>query len=401
MALALLSTGIRVSGGDGAVGRAGNCLRPAMPPLLPSCFHSHSLSFANHAGSLPSACMRSVASLAHAVVQGGDAARVAPSYRGTRHALSVAPMMKVTDRHQRVVMRALTKRTLLYTEMVTANAVLHGDRERLLGFSCVENPIALQLGGDDPTLLSEAARIGEDFGYDEINLNVGCPSPRVKAGNFGACLMMQPEVVERAVVAMRRAVSIPVTVKHRLGVDDMDSETDLTHFVDVVSRAPADRLIVHARKALLQGLSPKQNREVPPLRYDIVRHLKAARPDLSIEINGGITTLQQAEGLLQQCTASTAPGLDGVMIGRAARDDPWIFADADRLLYGELRNPCQTREEAVQSLLPYAESLLIQGQPLHRLTRHMYGKSSQSLPAVGLALTSSQTLLVAGPPVQD
>ena len=202
-------------------------------------------------------------------------------------------MMKVTNRHQRVMMRALTRRTLLYTEMVTANAVVHGDRERLLGFSPVERPLALQLGGDDPRMLSEAARIGQDFGYDEINLNVGCPSPRVKSGNFGACLMLQPEVVERAVFAMRRVVSIPVTVKHRLGVDDVDSEADLAHFVDVVSRAPADRLIVHARKALLQGLTPKQNREVPPLRYDVVQRLKEARPELLIEINGGITTLSQ------------------------------------------------------------------------------------------------------------
>ncbi len=284
--------------------------------------------------------------------------------------------MKVTNRHQRVMMRALTKRTLLYTEMVTANAVVHGDRERLLGFSAVEHPVALQLGGDDPTILSEAARIGQDFGYDEINLNVGCPSPRVKSGNFGACLMLQPEVVERAVQAMRQAVSIPVTVKHRLGVDDMDSEADLTHFVDVVSRAPTDRLIVHARKALLEGLSPKQNREVPPLRYDVVRRLKEARPELLIEINGGITTLQQAEELLHKSDNNAAPpasGMDGVMIGRAARDDPWIFADADRRLYGEPRNPCRTREEAVRSLLPYAENLLIQGQPLHRLTRHMHG----------------------------
>jgi tRNA-dihydrouridine synthase A len=217
-------------------------------------------------------------------------------------------MMKVTDRHHRVMMRALTKRTLLYTEMVTANAIMHGDRERLLGFSPVEHPIALQLGGEDPALLSEAARIGEDFGYDEINLNVGCPSPRVKSGNFGACLMLQPSAVETAVAAMRRAVSIPVTVKHRLGVDDVDSEEDLAHFVDVVSRAPADRLIVHARKALLQGLSPKENREIPPLRYDVVQRLKEARPELLIEINGGITTLDQAEALLLQSTGGGGGG---------------------------------------------------------------------------------------------
>eukprot|EP01043_Picozoa_sp_COSAG02_P028119 COSAG02_NODE_1690_length_11299_cov_21.781071_7_plen_389_part_00 len=327
--------------------------------------------------------MRSTAARRHRCFSSSNPALGVPTdcakdrHRGsTRHILSVAPMMKVTNRHQRVMMRALTKRTLLYTEMVTANAVVHGNRERLLGFSAVEHPVALQLGGDDPTMLSEAARIGQDFGYDEINLNVGCPSPRVKSGNFGACLMLQPEVVERAVQAMRHAVSIPVTVKHRLGVDDMDSEADLTHFVDVVSRAPADRLIVHARKALLQGLSPKQNREVPPLRYDAVWRLKEARPELLIEINGGITTLQQAEELLQKPNtgnALTVSGMDGVMIGRAARDDPWIFADADRRLYGEPRNPCRTREEAVRSLLPYAENLLIQGEPLHRLTRHMHG----------------------------
>lgn len=256
--------------------------------------------------------------------------------RGHRHALSVAPMMKITDRHHRVMMRALTKRSLLYTEMITATAIIHGDRDRLLGFSEVERPLALQLGGDDPTLLAEAARIGEAYGYDEINLNVGCPSPRVQSGNFGAALMLQPLVVEKAVAAMRGAVSIPVTVKHRLGVDDLDSEVSgkpcqavqfpqlssltnrccecaqeaLAHFVECITQtaAPADRLIIHARKAILNGLSPKENREIPPLRYDVVQRLKEARPGLCIEINGGIKTLAEAEVLLN-C------GLDGVMIG--------------------------------------------------------------------------------------
>ena len=303
----------------------------------------------------------------------GCGAAVAAARRGGAHPLSVAPMMQVTDRHHRVMMRALTRRTLLYTEMVSAVAVLRGDRERLLGFDAAELPLALQLGGDDPAQLAEAARIGEGRGYSEINLNVGCPSPRVQSGGFGAALMLQPRVVEAAVAAMRAAVQIPVTVKHRIGVDDLDSEADLARFADVLARAPADRLIIHARKALLRGLSPKQNREVPPLRYDVVQRLKQARPGLAIEINGGVKTLDDAEALLRGQGGGGAGALDGVMIGRAAADDSWIFADADRRFYGEAANPSPTRRAAVESLLPYAEGLLARGERLHRLSRHMHG----------------------------
>ena len=284
--------------------------------------------------------------------------------RGPLAPLSVAPMMQVTDRHQRVFMRALTRRTLLYAEMVTAHAVVQGDRDRLLGFDPVEHPLALQLGGDDPALLAEAARIAQDRGFDEVDLNVGCPSPRVSKGNFGASLMKDPARVADAVAAMRAAVSVPVTVKHRIGVDELDRYEDLLHFVRTVSDAGADRFIVHARKAWLQGLSPKQNRTVPPLRYADVHRLKAELPHLAVEINGGFKDLDAAEEQLAHT--------DGVMIGRAANDDPWIFADADRRVFGA-DNPAQTRAEVVRSLLPYAEALVARGERLHRLSRHLLG----------------------------
>jgi tRNA-dihydrouridine synthase A len=277
------------------------------------------------------------------------------------HPLSVAPMMDRTDRHFRWFMRQITQRTLLYTEMVTTGAVLHGDRGELLAYDAVEHPIALQLGGDDPTALTTCARIAEDLGYDEVNLNVGCPSDRVQKGCFGAVLMKTPEKVAECVAAMKAAVSVPVTVKHRIGVDDVDRYEDMLNFVTVVAEAGSDRFSVHARKAWLQGLSPKENRNVPPLRYDEVYALKAALPHLEIEINGGIKTLDDAEVHLQH--------VDGVMIGRAAVDDPWIFADADRRIYGESSTP--EREAVALGMIPYIEGHVARGGKVHHVTRHM------------------------------
>ena len=240
--------------------------------------------------------------------------------------LSVAPMMERTDRHFRVMARQLSRRTLLYTEMVVANAILNGDRAHLLGFDPIEGPLSLQLGGDDPKALAACARIAQDMGYDEVNLNVGCPSDRVQAGRFGVCLMASPELVADAVAAMRAACSLPVTVKHRIGFDDIDHYDDMLRFVDTVSAAGCARFTVHARKAWLQGLSPKENREIPPLRHAEVWRLKAERPALQIEINGGITTLAQVQQHLAH--------VDAVMIGRAAWDAPLLLAQADSAIFG-------------------------------------------------------------------
>ncbi len=282
--------------------------------------------------------------------------------RGRTWPLSVAPMMERTDRHFRVFLRGLTRHTLLYTEMITTGAVLHGDREQLLGFSAVERPLALQLGGDEPAALAAAARLAAELGYDEIDLNVGCPSSRVQSGSFGACLMARPERVAAAVAALRAAVTLPVTVKHRIGIDDRDSYEDLLGFVDTVAAAGCDRFIVHARKAILAGLSPKENREVPPLRYELVLRLKRERPWLRIEINGGIRSLDQAAELL----AAT----DGVMIGRAAYDDPYLFAAADQRFYAS-PGPVPSRQQALASFLPYVEEQRRRGVPLGRLSRHL------------------------------
>jgi tRNA-dihydrouridine synthase A len=240
--------------------------------------------------------------------------------------LSIAPMMERTDRHYRVMMRQLSRRTLLYTEMVVANAILNGDREHLLGFDPAEGPISLQLGGDNPADLAVCARIAEDLGYDEVNLNVGCPSDRVQSGRFGVCLMARPEVVADCVAAMRAACALPVTVKHRIGFDEIDGYDDMLAFVDTVAAAGCARFSVHARKAWLQGLSPKENREIPPLRPAEVWRLKAERPQLQIEINGGITTLDDAAAHLQH--------VDAVMIGRAAWDRPLLFSRADSRFFG-------------------------------------------------------------------
>ena len=247
--------------------------------------------------------------------------------RGQTRALSVAPMMDCTDRHFRGLMRQVSRHVLLYTEMVTQHAVIHGDREHLLGFSPDEHPLALQLGGDDPVMLAECARIAEGMGYDEVNLNVGCPSDRVASGNFGACLMARPQRVADCVAAMRAAVALPVTVKHRIGIDDQDSYEEMLAFVDTVAAAGCDRFSVHARKAVLGGLSPKENRTIPPLRYPEVHRIKHERPSLIIEINGGIRDLEAASEHLQR--------VDAVMIGRAAYDDPYLFAAVDARFFAD------------------------------------------------------------------
>ncbi|MCB9682316.1 MAG: tRNA dihydrouridine(20/20a) synthase DusA [Alphaproteobacteria bacterium] len=275
--------------------------------------------------------------------------------------VSVAPMMDRTDRHFRAFLRVISQRALLYTEMVTTGAVLHGDRDHLLGFSPGEHPVALQLGGDDPVALATCARIAEDFGYDEVNLNVGCPSDRVQKGRFGACLMRHPEVVAEAVAAMRAAVGLEITVKHRIGVDELDAYEDMERFVTTVAQAGCRRFTVHARKAWLSGLSPKENRTIPPLRYDDVYRLKRAHPALEIEINGGITTLDAVRDHLEH--------VDAVMIGRAAVDDPWLFHGVDPLLGHP--SPTATREAAARAMIPYVDGLGNAGEPSHRVTRHM------------------------------
>ena len=281
-----------------------------------------------------------------------------------KYKLSVAPMMDWTDRHCRVFHRLMTRRARLYTEMLTTGAILHGDRQRLLGFDASEHPVALQLGGSDPRDLAAAAKIGEDFGYDEINLNVGCPSDRVKDGRFGACLMAEPALVAEGVDAMKRAVRIPVTVKCRIGIDDQDPEMALDALARGVVAAGADALIVHARKAWLNGLSPKQNRDIPPLDYDRVYRLKAALPEQPIVINGGIASLDEARCHLDH--------VDGVMLGRAAYQEPWRLLNVDRELFGEAA-PHATMQDVFEAMLPYIERELARGVRLHSITRHFVG----------------------------
>lgn len=273
-------------------------------------------------------------------------------------------MMDWTDRHCRVFHRQLTRRTLLYTEMVTTGAVIHGDRARLIGFDAVEHPVALQLGGSDPAALATSAKIGEDFGYDEINLNVGCPSDRVQEGRFGACLMAEPQLVGDCVAAMKRAVRIPVTVKCRIGIDDQDPEPALDAMTRAVVAAGTDALIVHARKAWLQGLSPKENREIPPLDYDRVYRLKAAWPDVPIIINGGVGSIDEALRHLAH--------VDGVMMGRAAYHDPWRLLAVDAGLFGD-ELPHATMKDALRAMEPYIAAHLAAGGRLHAVTRHMVG----------------------------
>ncbi|WP_284278861.1 MULTISPECIES: tRNA dihydrouridine(20/20a) synthase DusA [Bradyrhizobium] len=277
---------------------------------------------------------------------------------------SCAPMMDWTDRHCRVFHRHLTRRALLYTEMLTTGAVIHGDRQRLLGFDRCEHPVALQLGGSDPRELAEAARIGEAFGYDEINLNVGCPSDRVKDGRFGACLMAEPDLVARCVDAMKRTVAIPVTVKCRIGIDEQDPEVALDALAHAVVASGCDALIVHARKAWLNGLSPKENRDVPPLDYDRVYRLKRAMPDVPVVINGGIPSIEEAKVHLEH--------VDGVMLGRAAYQEPWRLLSVDREIFGEAA-PHAIMQDALEAMMPYIEQQLARGTRLHAITRHFVG----------------------------
>ena len=273
-------------------------------------------------------------------------------------------MMEWTDRHCRFFHRLLTRRALLYTEMLTAGAVLHGDRARLLRYDPAEHPLALQVGGADPDALARCATIAADRGFDEINFNVGCPSDRVQEGRFGACLMAEPALVGDCVAAMKAAASIPVTVKCRIGIDEQDPESALAVFAETVERAGADALIVHARKAWLKGLSPKENREVPPLDYDRVYRLKAAHPRLIIVLNGGIGSLTEARAHLDR--------VDGVMVGRAAYQQPWRLLAVDPLIFGDAP-PLTSLRDVAAALIPYIERELAQGVRLHAITRHLHG----------------------------
>jgi tRNA-dihydrouridine synthase A len=276
----------------------------------------------------------------------------------------IAPMMEWTDRHCRFFHRLLTRRALIYTEMATTGAVLHGDRARLIGFDPAEHPVALQLGGSDPAALAACARIGADFGYDEINLNVGCPSDRVQEGRFGACLMAEPKLVGDCVAAMKAAIAVPVTVKCRIGIDEQDPEVALETLAAAVGSAGADALIVHARKAWLKGLSPRENRDIPPLDYNRVFRLKAAHPRLPVVLNGGVASVEIAREHLSR--------LDGVMMGRAAYQEPWRLLAVDPLLFGEAA-PFPSAKDAALALMPYIERALARGVRLHSITRHLHG----------------------------
>lgn len=275
-------------------------------------------------------------------------------------------MMDWTDRHCRYFLRRLSRRVVLYTEMVTAPALVRGGALHLLDHDVSEHPVVLQLGGSEPEELAVASRMGADAGYDEINLNVGCPSDRVQSGRFGAVLMQEPALVVECVAAMVEAVSVPVTVKCRIGVDDQDPEAVLPDFIDRMRGAGCGHVIVHARKAWLKGLSPKENRDIPPLDYDLVRRMRAAFPDMVLSINGGITEPEAVQGFL-------ADGFDGVMVGRAAYHRPWdILGRADSLIWGEA-DPCDGPAEAVEAMLPYIEAHLVAGGRLNQITRHMLG----------------------------
>jgi tRNA-dihydrouridine synthase A len=282
----------------------------------------------------------------------------------TTHRFCIAPMMEWTDRHERYFLRLIASRVRLYTEMIPTGAILHGDADRFLRFDPAEHPVALQLGGADPDALARCAEIGRRYGYDEINLNVGCPSGRVQAARFGACLMAEPGLVARCVAAMAAAADVPVTVKTRIGIDDQDSYEFLARLVEAVAGAGCGTLILHARKALLRGLSPKQNREVPPLRYDVVHQVKRDFPGLTVVVNGGIRTLEQAQ-------AQIAP-VDGVMIGREAYQNPYCLAGWERALL-DVAEPAPDRFEIVRRLVPYIERELAAGTPLTAMTRHVLG----------------------------
>ncbi len=277
---------------------------------------------------------------------------------------TVAPMLDWTDRHCRYFHRLLTKKSVLYTEMVTTGALLHGDPERHLRFNQEEHPVALQLGGSEPQEMAACARLAASYGYDEVNINVGCPSERVQKGAFGACLMAEPNLIAACVSAMQATVNIPVTVKNRIGIDDQDDYAGLHHFVSTVSQAGCQTFIIHARKAWLKGLSPKENREIPPLRYELVYELKQAFPHLEIIINGGITTLEQCQQHLQH--------VDGVMVGREAYHNPWLLAQVDSALYG-VDDPFQDRKAVLEAFLDYVQAQQAAGVALNHMSRHILG----------------------------
>lgn len=280
------------------------------------------------------------------------------------HIFCIAPMLDWTDRHCRYFHRLLTKKALLYTEMVTTGAILYGEEQRFLSFNKAENPVAFQLGGSDPDALASCARIVEDAGFDEVNLNVGCPSDRVQNGRFGACLMAEPGLVAACVSAMLEAVSIPVTVKTRVGIDDRDSYEELTHFISTVADAGCETFIIHARKAWLSGLSPKQNRDIPPLRYDIVYQLKNDFPEFKFILNGGLTSLENTKEILQH--------VDGVMMGREAYHNPFLLAEVDCQLFAGTEQ-IKSRHEVVMELIPYINQHLLKGGRLNHITRHILG----------------------------
>ena len=280
------------------------------------------------------------------------------------HRFCIAPMLHWTDTYCRYFFRQITRRALLYTDMVTTGALLHRNPARFLDFDPDEHPLALQLGGSDPVALARCAKLAEDWGYDEINLNVGCPSDRVQAGRFGACLMAEPALVAECVAVMRATTHLPITVKHRIGIDTQDSYAELHHFVQTIAQAGCKTFIVHARKAWLQGLSPKQNREIPPLRYPVVHQLKRDFPQLTIVINGGLLSLTAAK---QQLAC-----VDGVMLGRAAYHNPWLLAQVDSLFW-DTQDPAQSRQQVVHAMLPFIMAQLAKGVVLKQITRHMLG----------------------------
>ncbi len=277
---------------------------------------------------------------------------------------SVAPMLDWTDRHCRYFHRLISEKALLYTEMVTTGAIIHGDKARFLAFNAEEQPVAFQLGGSDPKALAICAQLIEQHGYAQINLNVGCPSDRVQNGMFGACLMAKPDLVAECVAAMQQACTIPVTVKTRIGIDKMESYDEFKHFIDIVAESGCNTFIVHARKAWLQGLSPKENRDIPPLRYDFVYRLKQERPELDIILNGGLNDLAAAKAQLNH--------VDGVMLGRAVYHQPFLLAEVDRLFYGK-KLPAKSRHEVVEALIPYIQQQLAEGLRLNHISRHILG----------------------------
>ena len=277
--------------------------------------------------------------------------------------LSIAPMMDCTDRHFRILMRQITEKSLLYTEMIVAQALHYSkNRSKLLDFDEIEHPIAIQLGGDNPNLLAEAAQMAEDWGYDEINLNIGCPSPKVKSGNFGACLMGKPKIVANCIEKMKKSCNMPITVKHRLGIDKLDSDDYLLQFVDSCSNAGAERFIIHARKAWLNGLNPKENRTIPPLQYERVQKLKSKRPDLIIELNGGINTINECIKALKT--------FDGAMIGRAAYSHPYLWKEIDSIIFGQ-KEKSLTRSKIIRKIIPFAEKHLENDGRLWNIGKHV------------------------------